>query len=325
MKTNRLFVFGILFLSLFVLALGLIVLFGGKIQKYRESVEPRKQQDRTLAVGALDYVEGIIWAYMIAELVRAHTDIEVKLIDKMGLVSVAEAAIKSGYIDVYPEYLGSLYTVMLRKTKTVEAEQALRIVQREMAEKFQIRVLDPYGFNNNYAIGMLRPRAEELGIEKISDLAKYPDLIAGFDSDFLMREVGGATSMFAAYGFEPTNPMVELGYVEKYFALDEGRVDYTDPFTTDAKLKNFDIKLLEDDGKFFPQYTGYALSVVREDSLKRLPELGPILRSLEGIASDEEAVRLNFEVEENNRDYQEVVLEFLASKDFVGDKPQESP
>ena len=68
----------------------------------------------------------------------------------------------------------------------------------------------------------------------------------------------------------------------------------------------------------------YALSMVREDTLKRLPELGPILRSLEGIASDEEAVRLNFEVEENNRDYQEVVLEFLASKGFIGDKPQES-
>ena len=59
--------------------------------------------------------------------------------------------------------------------------------------------------------------------------------------------------------------------------------------------------------------------------MKRLPELEPILRRLEGIASDKEAQQLNFEVEEHNRGCQEVMLEFLMAKGLIGDKPQESP
>ena len=127
-----------------------VALFGGKIQKYWQSVEYR-QQGRTLVVGSKDFTENIL--IIIAEMVRANSD----------------------------------------------------IVQREMSN--QLQVFEPYDFNNTYRIGMLRPRAEELDIEKISDLVKYPDLIAGFDMELIMRD--SAKPMFATYSFEPTNP---IGY-----------------------------------------------------------------------------------------------------------------
>ena len=162
MKKNRLFVFGILFMFLFVLALGLVAFFGDEAYKYWESVTYH-QEDRTLVVGSMNFTENIIWAHIIAQMVRANSDIEVKLIEDMGIVEVAKSAIKSGYIQVYPEYLGTIYSEYLGNVEKVGAEKMLRTVQREMVEKFQIRVLDPYGFNNTYAIGMLRPRAEEPG------------------------------------------------------------------------------------------------------------------------------------------------------------------
>ena len=74
------------------------------------------------------------------------------------------------------------------KMKNIKSEEMLHIVQHEMRTQHQIKVFDPYGFNNTYTIEMLCPHTEELGIEKISDLAKYPDLIAGFDKKFILRD-----------------------------------------------------------------------------------------------------------------------------------------
>ena len=251
-------------------------------------------------------------------MIRAQSDIEVELKANLGITPVLIAAMRGGHVHVYPEYLGTIYSMKLKKTERVGAEQMLRIVQREMSNNYQMKVFKPYGFNNTYVMGMLRTRAEELGIEKISDLAKHPDLIAGFDIEFIERKGDGMKDMFAFYGFEPTNPIVHLEFDEKYPALAEGKVGYTDPFSTDAKLKYFDIKFLEDDKEFFPPY--HCLTVVREDSLEQFPELGPILSGLENIVNDEEAMQLNFEVEENNREPKEVAIEFLTTKGWIGGK-----
>ena len=273
------------------------------------------KKSKKLVVATKNHTENILWGHIIAEMIRGNSDIEVELKENMGGTFVVFQAMENGDIEVYPDYTGTIYAANLKKTEKVGAEESLRIVQREMSEKYQMKAFGPYGFNNTYVMGMLRPRAEELGIEKVSDLAKYPDLIAGFDSEFMGREVDGAKPMFAAYGFEPANPVIQLEVGLRYAALVEGKVDYTDAYGTDAKLKRFDIKLLKDDKEFFPPY--YQLTVVREDTLERLPELGPILRRLEGSANDEEAQQLNFEYEENKRKAKDVAIEFLKSKGLI--------
>ena len=273
------------------------------------------KKSKKLVVATKNHTENILWGHIITEMIRGNSDIEVELKENMGSTFVVFQAMENGDIDVYPDYTGTIYATNLKKTERVSAEESLRIVQREMSEKYQIKALGPYGLNNTYAMGMLRSRAEELGIETISDLAKYPDLIAGFDSEFMAREGDGAKPMLAAYGFEPTNPIVQLEIGLRYVALVEGKVDYTDAYSTDAKLKRFDIKLLKDDKEFFPPY--YQLTLVREDTLARLPELEPILRRLEGSANDEEAQQLNFEYEENKRKAKDVAIEFLKSKGLI--------
>ena len=270
---------------------------------------------KTLVVATKNHTENILWGHVIAEMIRGNSDIEVKMKENMGSTFVVYQAVESGDVEVFPDYTGTIYAAKLKKTEKVSAEELLRIVQREMSEKYQLKAFGAYGFNNTYAMAMLRPRAEELGIETISDLAKHPDLIAGFDSEFMAREIDGAVPMLAAYGFEPANPIVQLEVGLRYAAVIEGEADYTDAYTTDAKLLRFDMKLLEDDREFFPSY--YQLTVVREDTLKRLPELEPIFRRLEGIANEEEAMQLNFEYEENQRRPQDVAIEFLKSKGLI--------
>ena len=273
------------------------------------------KKSRKLVVASKNHTESIVWAHVITEMIRGNSDIEVELKENMGGTFVVFAAMKSGDIDLYPDYTGTLYSANLKKTEKVSEDESLRIIQREMQQKHQMKVYEPYGYNNEYVIAMLRPKAEKLGIEKISDLEQHRDLIAGFNSEFMAREVDGPKPMFAHYGFEPANPMVQLEIGLRYAAAIEGKIDYFEAFSTDAKLKRFDIKLLEDDKVFFAPY--YGVTVVREDTLKRFPELDGILKRLEWITTSPGALDLNFEVEENNRRPQDVVIEYLKAEGLI--------
>ena len=273
------------------------------------------KKGKKLVVASKNHTESIVWAHVITEMIRGNSDIEVDLKENMGGTFVVFEAMKSGDIDMYPDYTGTLYSANLKKTERVSEEESLRIIKEEIRDKYQMKVYDPFGYNNEYVIAMLRPRAEELGIEKIADLANHLDLIAGFNSEFLAREVDGPKPMFATYGFKPNKPLVQLEIGLRYAAVLEGKVDYFEAFSTDAKLKRFDLKLLEDNLAFFPAY--YGLTVAREDTLERFPELDGILKRLEWVTTDGGALDLNFEVEENKRRPQDVAIEFLKSKGLI--------
>ena len=273
------------------------------------------KKGKKIVVASKNHTESIVWAHVITEMIRGNSDIEVELKENMGGTFVVFQAMKNGDIDMYPDYTGTLYSANLKKTERVSEEESLRIIQREMSEKHQMKVYEPYGYNNEYVIAMLRPKAEELGIEKISDLGNHLDLIAGFNSEFLAREVDGPKPMFAAYGFEPNKPLVQLEIGLRYAAVLEGKIDYFEAFSTDAKLKRFDIKLLEDDKVFFAPY--YGVTVVRDDTLARLPELDGILKRLEWITDSPGALDLNFEVEENKRNPQDVAIEYLKAEGLI--------
>ncbi len=274
------------------------------------------QKGRTLTIATKNFTENIVLGHVIAELISAKSDnINVQLKDNLGSTFVVWKALQSGDIDIYPDYTGTIYQAHLKKEKKVSADESLRIVQAEMADKYSMKVFEPFGLNNTYAMAMLRNRAEKLGIGKVSDLAKHPDLIAGFDSEFASRTADGAEPMFEAYGFRPNKPIVQLEIGLRYKAVTEGQADYTDAYTTDAKLKRFDMVILEDDKQFFPPY--YAVTVARQDALARFPELEGILSALNGTIADAEITDMNYDVEENRTNPKDVAIKFLKSKGLI--------
>ena len=271
--------------------------------------------DKKLIVASKNFTENIILSHIIGELVVANSDIEVEMKDNLGSSFVVWQAMRSGDIDIYPDYTGTVYQAYLKREGKASADESLRIVQQEMNDQYQIKVFEPFGFNNTYAIGMLRTLAEELGITKISDLRDHRDLVAGFDGEFISREVDGAAPMFATYGFEPAKPVVQLEVGLRYQAIIEGQANYTDAFSTDAKLKRFDLAILEDDLSFFPPYYGIAL--LRQDVLERFPELESLLTQLEGRIDDEKMIGMNYDVEENKLKPADVAIKFLKSEGLI--------
>ncbi len=270
---------------------------------------------RKLTIASKNFTESIVLSYLIAEMVKGNSDIEVDL--KLNMIStfVVWQALKSGDIDLYPEYTGTIYQAHLQNTGKLSADETLRVVRQQIKDKYNMKVFDPLGLNNTFAIGMLRSRAEELGIDNISDLRQHLDLIAGFDNEYISRPGDGAEPLFEAYGFRPRQPLIQLDVGLKYEAIMEGQVDYTDVYATDAKIKRFDMKLLEDDRDFFPPY--YAVPLARGDILERFPELDSLLARLANAIGNEEMVAMNYDVEENQVEARTVALNFLKAKNLI--------
>src|SRR5262249_47723453 len=128
-------------------------------------------------IGSKADTETTILAEIVADLVR-DTGFPVELQTRLGGAGLVYDALRANSLDVYPEYTGTL-SEQIFAGKNVRGEAALR----EELAKAGLGMTKPLGFANNYALGMRRSRAAELGIKTISDLRSHPELRLGFSNE----------------------------------------------------------------------------------------------------------------------------------------------
>jgi osmoprotectant transport system permease protein len=234
-------------------------------------------------IGSKADTETTILAEVVAHLVRdAGFPIETKL--RLGGTVLVYDALRADSLDVYPEYTGTL-SEQIFAGKNVRGEEALR---RELA-KAGLGVTKPLGFANNYALGMRRARASELGIKTISDLRAYPELKLGFSNEF-MKRADGWPGLKARYRLPQADPR-GMDHRLAYEALAGGEIDVTELYTTDAEIKQFDLVTLTDDLGFFPLYE--AVLVYRLDLEQRAPAAVAAFKKLEGAVSADAVIAMN--------------------------------
>ncbi len=218
----------------------------------------------------------------------------------MGGTIILWQALQGGQIDAYPEYTGTIVQEILKSTDAMAGA-----VIAEALGKRGIGMTKPLGFNNTYALVMLRRRADPLGIRTISDLRKHPDLKFGLTHEFLDRQ-DGWSPLVVAYGLSSPN-VAGIDHALGYDALRTGQIDVKDAYSTDAKIAQYDLVVLADDQKFFPRYDAvflYRLSM-NEKAIAAL-------RGLEGKISEGTMTRLNAEAE-RTKDYSQAASLFFDS------------
>ena len=208
----------------------------------------------------------------------------------MGGTIILWQALRGGQIDAYPEYTGTIVQEILKRSDPMHTD----FVVAEL-RKLGIGMTKPLGFNNTYALVMLRKRASELGINAISDLQKHPGLKFGFTHEFLDRQDGWPT-LAVAYRLGPKN-VIGIDHALGYDALKSGNVDVKDAYSTDAKIAQYDLVVLEDDQKFFPRYDAVFLYRLSLDE-----KVGAALKGLEGRIDEAAMTQLNAEAE-RTKDY----------------------
>src|SRR3972149_1924377 len=236
-----------------------------------------------LTVGSKRFTESYILAEIVAHAARQAGEAQVTVKPGLGNTAVVFAALKSGAIDVYPEYTGTIAQELLGgKSGTTLAD-----INRALAAS-GLAASVPLGFGNTYALALAEAKAQQLGIRTLTDLARHPDLVLGLSQEFLNRK-DGWPALKRAYGLPFTPRGLDHGLA--YEALAAGRIDVMDIFSTDAKIARYGLRVLEDDKKFFPAYTGPLLH--RADLPQRLPKTWAALTRLEGAIPAGRMIAMN--------------------------------
>jgi glycine betaine/choline ABC-type transport system substrate-binding protein len=220
-------------------------------------------------------------------------------------------ALVAGTLDLYPEYTGTSFTAILHHAPITDPRAVYEQVKREYASNFGVEVSAPLGFENTFAILVRGAEARQLNLKTISDAASQtPRWRAGFGQDFMSRD-DGYPGFSKAYGLKFAE-VREMDLSLTYIALSSRQVDLIAGNSTEGRIAKLDLVQLTDDRHYFPPYE--AVYLVRQDSLARVPQLKEALAKLANAISTDEIRTLNYEIDGNKRDPQEVVRTWIARK-----------
>ncbi|MBD1998186.1 quaternary ammonium transporter [Leptolyngbya sp. FACHB-541] len=268
----------------------------------------------TIRVGSKDFTEQFIIGEMYA-LVLENAGLQVERKLNLGGTPVAQAALESNQIDLYPEYTGTGLLTVLKLPVNSDQEAVYQSVSEGYKEQFDLVWLEPSPMNNTQALAMTQEASDSLGVKTISDMAaKAGELVMIGPPEFEARE-DGLPGIKEAYGdFE----LAEYKAVDpglRYQALVDGEADVAVAFGTDGEIAAFDLVLLEDDKQLFPPYQ--VAPVVRQEVLDANPGIADALNALAPLLTDEVMQQLNYEVSGNQREPAEVAKEFLTQEGLI--------
>lgn len=203
----------------------------------------------------------------------------------LGNIGILEQALRSGAVDVYPEYTGTIVRELLKR----EGHADLAQLNAWLGER-GLKAVVPLGFNNTYALAMREAQARQLGVRTISDLARLPPaaLKLGLSHEFLVR-ADGWPALQRAYGLAALGSTTGIDHGIAYEALKGGQVDLIDVYSTDAKIGRYGLRVLLDDRGHFPKYDAVLLMRATVDERALL--------GLAGRLDEARMIALNAEVE----------------------------
>lgn len=273
--------------------------------------------DDPVVVASKPFAESFLLGEMFAQLLES----EGVVVDRrpgLGATEIAFQALRTGAIDVYPEYTGTGLLAVLNEAPQGDARQVFRRVTSEFARQWDIHWLPPLGFENTYAIAVRPETADSLGLRTLSDLAaRGADLVGGFTPDFIGRE-DGLPGLVGAYGLA-LDDVRSLLQAVKYDALVQGSVDVIDGYGTDGQLARYDLRVLDDDRAFFPPYEAAAL--VGSDLYRDRPEVVAVLTRLSGRLDETQVQRWNERLEGGAEPVESVARAALLELDLLTSAP----
>ncbi|MBI2823332.1 MAG: ABC transporter permease subunit [Planctomycetia bacterium] len=270
-----------------------VLLAAGLIPLPRRAVQVR--------IGSKKFTESVILGEMLRLLVE-DAGLEAAHYREFGGTRIVFDALVAGEIDVYPEYTGTIAQEIFAG-QNVPDKAAMRAL---LAEK-GIGISESLGFSNTYALALTRKRAAELGLARVSDLKRLPELRIAITHEFLDRG-DGWPALTRHYDLQHRN-VAGVDHDVAYRELLAGEIDLIDVYSTDAMIRRGDLVLLEDDQNFFPRYD--AVWLYRLATAERYPAMLAAIERVQGLLSEAAMQSLNDEVEAGRASETQAAAEFL--------------
>jgi osmoprotectant transport system permease protein len=251
----------------------------------------------TVVVGAKGYTEQLLLGELLAQEIEANTSLRVKREFSLGSTFLLHEAVRQGRIDGYVEYTGTAWTAILRQPP-LPPERRAAVWQRARQlydERYGLRMFPSLGFENSFAILIRQADGQRLGLRTISEAVKPArQWRAAFGYEFLNR-ADGFPGLAERYGLRFAAPPSAMDLGLTYRALADGRVDLIAGDSTNGLISALKLQKLDDDRSYFPPYD--AVPVFNAASLRRHPELVPVLERLSGRLSAATMQKLNAAVD----------------------------
>jgi len=230
----------------------------------------------TYVIGAKTFTEQYILEALIEARLQA-AGLATKRRDGLGSTIVFDA-LAAGDIDLYVDYSGTLWTTQMRRADAKPREEVLAELRDWLAAR-RIDLFGALGFENAYALAMYRPRAEALGIRSIADLARLaPRLSIAGDYEFFARPEWKA--LVAAYGLSfRAQRLIQPEFM--YPAAAAGEVDVISAYTSEGRLAQYDLVVLDDPAHAIPPYDAILLLAPgRAHDEKLVAALAPLVGAI---------------------------------------------
>lgn len=276
-------------------------------------------EGQTYVVGGKDFDEQLVLCQMA---IAALESVQATVTDRCntGGTQVARDALLGGDIDLYWEYNGTAWITFLGETAPIqdEEEQYTAVRDRDLAEN-QIAWVGRTPFNNTYAFAVEETRAEELGLETLSDMAEYvssgqPGNVC-IETEYASRD-DGLPGLQQAYDFQVPSPQILGTGVIYQSTADPEQCLFGEVFTTDGRIAELGLRVLEDDKQFHPNYN--ASVTMRQEVLDRDPAIAQVFEPIAEALDNDTMTQLNVQVSGDDAlPPREVARTWLAEQGFI--------
>jgi osmoprotectant transport system permease protein len=257
-----------------------------------------RAEESVLRVGSKRFTESYILGELIAQSAAQHVKTEHK--QGLGNTAIVLAALKAGSIDVYPEYTGTIDQEILKRTRPATLDEL-----RKELQPMGLGIAVPLGFNNTYALAV---RNEPTAPRTLSELASRSDMRFGLSHEFIGR-ADGWPGLVQRYSLLQQPRGLDHGIA--YEALAQKQVDVIDIYSTDAKISQYGLRVLDDDRRYFPRYD--AVLLYRLDAVLRFPQAWrAIQQRLENRISAADMIAMNAAAELQSQPFASIARSWLA-------------
>ena len=264
-----------------------------------------------LRVGSKNFTEQLVVGELYAQVLEARgATVERRL--NLGGTAIAQSALLSGEIDLYPEYTGTGLGVVLREPTEGDPASILAKVRAGYAARFDLHWIAPSGIDNGNALLVTAGTARRPNLATLSDLAREaPRLTLAAGNEFADR-ADGLPGLRRVYGmqFGRLRQFAALGL--RYAALTHGQADVVNAYATDWQIAARGYTALRDDRGLWPAYQ--LCAVMRGATLRDNPGLEAPLAAISLRLDNAVMQRLNREVDQDGDEPREVVRRFLRAQ-----------
>lgn len=273
--------------------------------------------EKRITIGSKNFTEQFVLGELYAQALEARGwTVERRL--NLGSEQIADRALLSGQIDMYPEYTGTMLQAILKSDQEFESPEAQEAFVREQYAQRDpsLTVLDTAPFDNNYAIVVRREAAEQYGLETIADVAENAENLtfASF-GEFEDRSDGRPNVEENYPGFENLETRIVNSLGLRYQALENGQADVGVGFRTDGQLASENLMIVEDPKSIWPPY--YPAPVVRTEYLESCPAAANVMNEVSATLTQEAMQRMNGGVDLEREDPEDVAQAFLEEQGLL--------